>query len=78
MRIPGFSAEATLGPSVGHYAGVAGGTAGPTGGLSPALVAPPVCKTSGCITVGRCRTRVRCCRNFTGACTCKTTPCFIF
>jgi hypothetical protein len=78
MKMPGFTAENGLAPSELRYAGKAVATAGVGGHVQPALVAPPSCATSACVTVGRCRTRVRCCRDFTGRCVCRTTPCFIF
>ncbi len=79
MRLPGFTAEAGIGGSATHYWGGPAHAAATGGGqLRPALVAPPICKTSGCVTVGSCRRRVRCCRSFTGACTCTLQPCFIF
>lgn len=63
MTMPGFTAEVGLGESTTHYAGTTShGGAGGGGQLSAALVAPTVCKTSSCLTVGRCKTRVRCCR----------------
>jgi hypothetical protein len=77
MKTPGFTAEAGLAESTTYYAGAAArSTAGGGAQVRAALVAPTVCKTSGCVTVGKCRTKVRCCRNFTGACTCSTVPCF--
>ena len=77
MTIPGFTAETSLEPSTAHYA-TGAASAPPAGGVTAALVAPTICRTSPCFTVGNCRTRVRCCRTFTGACSCKTFPCFIF
>ncbi|HEV7804725.1 MAG TPA: hypothetical protein VGO80_02820 [Solirubrobacteraceae bacterium] len=78
MTMPGFTAEVGIGESSTHYSGrTAHGGAVGGGQLHPALVAPTVCKTSSCLTVGRCKTRVRCCRNFQGICTCTTAPCYI-
>jgi hypothetical protein len=77
MKAPGFTAEAGLGPTVEQYAVGVVRTRDDTGELRPALVAPTVCRTSGCFTVGNCRTRVRCCRNFLGICSCRTLPCFV-
>lgn len=76
MNMPGFTAEAGLQPSNAQYGGAVVASTGQPGQLRPALVAPNVCRTSGCLTVGRCRTRVRCCRNFSGSCSCRTVPCF--
>ncbi len=83
MRMPQFTAEAGLGGSAEYYAPVAPAQAGEARELRPALIAPPpddgdgapVCRTSGCFTVGGCRTRVRCCR-ILGGCTCTPVPCF--
>jgi hypothetical protein len=78
MRMPGFTADDGIGESTMNYGGAATHVAaGRTGQFRPALVAATVCKTSGCLTVGKCRTRVRCCRSFTGACSCSTVPCFV-
>jgi hypothetical protein len=78
MRMPGFTAAAGIGQSTGQYSGVVAHVGAERGGqIHAALVAPTLCKTSGCLTVGACRTRVRCCRSFTGACTCSMLPCFI-
>jgi hypothetical protein len=78
MRMPGFTAEMGIGASTTHYsAASAHGAAGFSGQLRPALVASQ-CKTSSCMKLGRCTTRVRCCRNFNGSCSCQTVPCFIF
>jgi hypothetical protein len=77
MKVPGFTAEAGLGPTVEQYGRGVLGPAGDASELHPALVAPTVCRTSGCFSIGNCRTRVRCCRNFFGRCTCSTLPCFI-
>jgi hypothetical protein len=76
MSMPGFTANAALEPTRGRYGGTAATSATHADFLSPALVAPTVCRTSSCLIVGRCKTKVRCCRNFTGACTCSTVPCF--
>jgi hypothetical protein len=76
MRMPGFTAEMGIGASTTHYSGTAAfAPAGHGGQLRPALVAPVQCRTSNCMKVGRCTTRVRCCRNFNGSCTCQTVPC---
>lgn len=77
MKMPEFTAEAGLRETVGHYGSVGLASAGDAGELRPALVAPTVCRTSGCFTIGSCRTKVRCCRNFTGSCSCRTLPCFL-
>lgn len=76
MRMPGFTADAGLGQARGVYGGAGAPSAIRSGSLSPALVAPTVCRTSPCVTVGRCRTKVRCCRDFRGSCRCSTVPCF--
>lgn len=79
MRMPGFTANAALEPTQGCYRGKAATSATSVthaGFLSPALVAPTVCRTSRCLIVGRCKTKVRCCRDFTGSCNCSTVPCF--
>ena len=77
MTMPGFTAEAGIGASTTYYSGAAGHAFAPQGGqIRPALVAPPLCRTSSCQTVGSCRTRVRCCRSFNGKCTCTIVPCF--
>jgi hypothetical protein len=76
MRMPGMTADAALEATSGHYGGTAARAASRSGTLSPALVAPTVCRTSPCVRVGGCRTKVRCCRNFLGSCTCSTVPCF--
>ena len=77
MRMPGFTAEAGIAKTTMYYAGAAAhADAGRGGQLRASLVAPTVCRTSGCLTVGKCRTKVRCCRSFTGACSCSTVPCF--
>jgi hypothetical protein len=78
MTMPGFTAEVGIGESSTHYSGTTshGGLRG-GGQLQAALVAPTVCKTSRCLTVGRCKTRVRCCRNFQGTCTCTAAPCYV-
>lgn len=78
MRMPGFTAERGFRQTDTHYGGVAHGYASQTSQLRPALVAPTVCKTSACVAVGRCKVRVRCCRDFRGTCTCRTAPCFTF
>lgn len=73
MGMPGFTAETALGRNKYYYQSA---TVGSTSGIVPALVAPTICRTSGCLTVGSCRTRVRCCRDFRGSCFCSTQPCF--
>lgn len=83
MRMPQFTAEAGLGRTAEYYGPVARAHAGDAGQLRPALVAPPpddgdgapVCRTSGCFAVGGCKTRVRCCRTFSGLCRCAPVPC---
>jgi hypothetical protein len=77
MRMPGFTAEAGIGASITHYSGAgAFASAAQGAGVHPALVAAQQCRTSPCRAVGRCKTRVRCCRNtFTHECTCSTLPC---
>lgn len=78
MRMPGFTAEMGIGASTTHYsAAPARGGAGFTGQLRPALVAQQQCRTSSCMRVGRCTTRVRCCRSLNGSCSCQAVPCFI-
>jgi hypothetical protein len=80
MGMPGFTAEVGSLPAQGHYRGA--WVAGPrtAGKLVAELVAPPnggswpLCSTSPCVTVGNCRTGVRCCRVF-GTCFCTTVPC---
>jgi hypothetical protein len=76
MRMPGFTAEAALGHANHSYRNQSPATTRAEGELYPALVAPTVCTTSRCLTIGNCRTKVRCCRNFTGSCTCSATPCY--
>jgi hypothetical protein len=76
MRMPGLTAEVALEPTSGRYGGTALAAAPRSGSLSPALVAPTVCRTSPCVGVGGCRMKIRCCRNFLGNCTCSTVPCF--
>jgi hypothetical protein len=81
MRMPGFTAEAGSLPAQGHYRGVRVAASMAAGKLVAELVAPwppnggmwP-CRTSSCVTVGSCRTSVRCCRLF-GSCICSTVPC---
>jgi hypothetical protein len=76
MRMPGFTAEMGIGESATHYSGThAFGPAGRGGQLRPAFVASPQCRTSSCVQVGRCMTKVRCCRSFSGKCTCQAVPC---
>jgi hypothetical protein len=78
MRTPGFTAEAGLSRTEERYwGGAASGSPAYSGQLTPQLIAPPICRTSPCLTLGRCRTRVRCCTNFLGRCTCTAQPCFI-
>jgi hypothetical protein len=74
MGIPGFTAENTLGRKSGYYYRNSA-TVGSTNGLVAAFVAPTACRLSTCFTVGSCRTRVRCCRDFRGSCTCTAVPC---
>jgi hypothetical protein len=83
MRMPEFTAEAALGQSTTRYTATAAHTAtGPGGELHPALIAlptngfppSPFCKTSACVTLGKCRTRVQCCSKG-GRCSCSTLPC---
>ena len=76
MKMAGFTAEAALERANGHYGRTAFTSARPAGSVRAALVAPTVCRTSSCLKVGNCRTKVRCCRNFLGSCTCSTVPCF--
>lgn len=73
MGMPGFTAETALGRSGEYYYRSAALSS--TSGLVPALVAPPVCRTSACLTVGSCKIKVRCCRNFMGSCFCHTADC---
>jgi hypothetical protein len=84
MRMPGFTAQEAIGQSTTPYAATAAHVAAALGAeLHPALIAPPTngfppppfCKTSGCMPLGNCRTRVRCCRFFNGPCNCVTIPC---
>lgn len=77
MTMPGFTANAALEPTQGRYGGKAVISATHAGFLSPALIAPPMsCGLSPCMVVGRCKTRVRCCRgDFNGACRCSAVPC---
>jgi len=76
MSMPGLTADLSLEPTQGRYGGAAHAAAVASARLRPALVGPTVCRTSGCLSVGNCRTKVRCCRNFLGRCTCSTVPCF--
>jgi len=77
MTMPGLTAEAAIGKSTTNYSGAGAHRATGYGReVRAALIAPTFCKTSSCLTVGTCRTQVRCCRSFTGACTCQTVPCF--
>lgn len=77
MSMPGFTADAGVGACTTHYSGRAGhGAAGGGGLLHPALVAPSVCKTTPCMKVGACSTRVSCCRLFNGRCSCTVQPCY--
>jgi hypothetical protein len=73
MGIPGFTAETALSRSGEYYYRRA--ALGSTSGLVPALVAPTTCRTSACFTVGGCRIKVRCCRDFRGSCFCQTADC---
>ena len=76
MASPRFTAEAALYRSSGRYAHRAR-SATSLSGVSPQLVALPICKFSPCMSVGNCKIRVRCCRNFFGRCQCSTIPCGI-
>ncbi len=76
MKMPGFTADISLERDTGHYGGTLARSGRRAGSVSPALVAPTFCGTSACLTVGGCRVRLRCCRNFTGGCSCSTVPCF--
>jgi hypothetical protein len=77
MTTPGFTAEVGIGKSATHYCGAGTqATAGRDSQVRAALVAPPICRTSSCIAVGGCKTKVRCCRNFAGGCSCSAVPCF--
>lgn len=73
MNMPGFTAETTLGRGGEYYYGSAASSS--TSGLVPALVAPTRCRISPCLTVGPCKIKVRCCRDFQGICSCRTAPC---
>jgi len=76
MTMPGFTADAGIGACTTHYSGRAGhGGAGGGGRLHPALVASPLCRSTPCMKVGGCTTRVRCCRLFNGKCSCTVQPC---
>ena len=77
MSIPGFTAEAGIGATTTNYsAAAAHAVSAGSGHLHPALIAMPLCRTSSCLTIGRCKTKVRCCRSFNGTCSCNTVPCF--
>ncbi|MDX6706626.1 MAG: hypothetical protein QOI48_2472 [Solirubrobacteraceae bacterium] len=83
MRMPGFTAQAGLGQSTTAYSGTAAHPAAAPGAqLHLALVAQPpngfpptFCQTSGCMALGSCKTRVRCCHGLKGPCNCVTLPC---
>jgi hypothetical protein len=77
MRMPGFTADTATRRSTTHYSGTAAHSSAATGGqLRPALVAQQQCRTSSCLAIGRCKTKVRCCRSFNGTCSCTAVPCF--
>lgn len=86
MRMPRFTADVALGQAEEHYAGrvaASGSYSSYISQLVPAFVAPPpvdgppFCSTSACLSVGGCRTSVRCCRIPGGRCVCTATPCFV-
>ena len=76
MGIPGFTAETTLGRSSEYFYNST--PADSASGLILALLAvgTPTCQTSGCLTVGSCRTKAVCRRGgIFGTCWCNTAPC---